>query len=174
MSKALSVAALVAGSIITAPGVEAEPPGRLFFTPTERKALDAGKQSRTPRSSQAPAVRGPREVTLDGIVTRSDGEATVWVNGRVLDERPVSGVSATPSGSDPAAARVTVGGVRSTVGMRVGQRFERSTGKIAEPYEAIAGRTLVTTPVGKERGPAAREERAPSNLKTIPKQASDN
>jgi hypothetical protein len=140
----------------------------------ERKALETGRQIRTPRSSQAPAVRGPREVTLNGIVTRSDGETTVWVNGRVLDKRPASGVSATTSGADPASARVTVGGDRSTVGMRVGQRFERSTGKIAEPYESIAGRTEVTTPVGKERGLAARKAQAPSNLKTAPKQASDD
>lgn len=126
----------------------AEPLGRLFFTPTQRSALDAGKQVRTQRSSRAPAVRGPREVTLNGIVTRSDGESTVWVNGRALDARPASGLNATSSRSDPAAARVTVSGARNAVRMRVGQRLEPGTGKIAEPYQAVTSR-LDATPIAK-------------------------
>ena len=82
MKKALAVAVLVAGSIMPAAGMAAEPLGRLFFTPEQRAALDAGKLIQAPRSSRVPAARGPREVTLNGVVTRSDGESTVWVNGR--------------------------------------------------------------------------------------------
>lgn len=173
MRKMLAVAVLVAGSILPAAGLGAETLGRLFFTPAQRDTLDAGKQIGTPRSSRAPAARGPREVTLNGVVTRSDGESTVWVNGRALDKRPAAGVSATASASDPAAARVKLGGARNTVRMRVGQRLRPSTGKIAEPYESSVGRKTAPTPVSKERDAAAHKKQAPSNPEP-PEQASDD
>ena len=173
MRKAVSVAALVASLIVPATGKTVEPLGRLFFTPAQRSSLNAGKLIGTPRSSLAPAVLGPREVTLNGVVTRSDGESTVWINGRSLDRRPASGVSATASGSDPAAARVKLGGAPNAVKMRVGQRLQRSSGKIAEPYESSGGRTEVAMPVRKEKGPATGDKQAPSNLQTAPRQVSD-
>lgn len=157
------------------PAHTAEPLGRLFFTPAQRNALDAGKHVRTSQISPASAVRVPREVTLNGVVTRSDGESTVWVNGRALDKRPASGVSATASGSDPAAARVKLGGASNTVKMRVGQRLQRSTGKIAEPYESIVGRIEVGTPVvGQETERTTRKKPTKSNSGTKPEQVSDH
>ncbi len=153
----------------------AEPLGRLFFSPAQRNALDAGKKISAPRAGRAPAEpRGPREVTLNGVVTRSDGESTVWVNGRALGARPASGVSATASGSDPTAARVKLRGTPSSVHLRVGQRLERTTGKIAEPYESIVGRTEVATPVSKKRKPAARKKPTPSDSELPPVQSSND
>ena len=159
---ALLMLALLAPSLHAA-----EPLGRLFFTPAQRNTLDAGKQLDRPKKA-GPSVRGPRSVTLNGIVTRSDGESTVWVNGRVLDKRPASGVSATASGSDPATARLKLRGARDTVRMRVGQRLARSTGKIAEPYESIVGRREGATPVGNKGKPA------PSDSELPPVQSSDD
>lgn len=49
--------------------------GRLFFTPAERATLD-----RAPRDGQASAEPTPR--TLNGIVRRSDGHGTVWIDGK--------------------------------------------------------------------------------------------
>ena len=82
MRRHLQVLVVLIAALPWWPAHTAEPLGRLFFTPAQRKALDAGKQVRTSQSSAASAVRVPREITLNGVVTRSDGESTVWVNGR--------------------------------------------------------------------------------------------
>src|SRR5712692_642583 len=114
---------------------QAENLGRLFFTPAERNALDAGKFTAT---RERPALRGPRSVTLNGVVRRSDGEFTVWVNGQSVSEGGLSGVIASPSHADPAAARVRVRGASAAVNLRVGQRLEQKTGKVSDAYDAAA------------------------------------
>ena len=114
---------------------QAENLGRLFFTPAERNALDAGKFTAT---RERPALRGPRSVTLNGVVKRSDGQFTVWVNGKSVGEGGLSGVIAAPSHADPAAARVRVRGASAAVSLRVGQRLERETGKVSDAYDAAA------------------------------------
>ena len=109
----------------------AEPMGRLFFTPAQRNTLDAGKQLAKPRQA---APSGPRAATLNGVVTRSDGESTVWVNGHSVSRAGSPNASA--SHSDPATARLELQGARGRVKLKVGQRFDRSTGKVAESYES--------------------------------------
>ena len=109
----------------------AEPLGRLFFTPAQRSTLDAGKQLATPRKA---TPSGPRAATLNGVVTRSDGESTVWVNGHSVTRTGSPNASA--SHSDPAAARVELQGAGGRVKLKVGQRFDRSTGKVQESYES--------------------------------------
>ena len=109
----------------------AEPLGRLFFTPAQRNTLDAGKQLAKPRQA---APSGPRAAMLNGVVTRSDGESTVWVNGHSVSRSGSQNASA--SHSDPAAARVELQGAGGRVKLKVGQRFDRSTGKVQESYES--------------------------------------
>ena len=109
----------------------AETLGRLFFTPAQRSTLDAGKQLATPRKA---TPSGPRAATLNGVVTRSDGESTVWVNGHSVTRTGSPNASA--SHSDPAAARVELQGAGGRVKLKVGQRFDRSTGKVQESYES--------------------------------------
>ena len=115
----------------------AEPLGRLFFTPAQRNTLDAGKQLAKPRQA---APNGPRAATLNGVVTRSDGESTVWVNGHSVTRSGSPNASA--SHSDPATARVELQGAGSRVKLKVGQRFDRSTGKVAESYESAPVETM--------------------------------
>lgn len=175
MTKRITLLLLLSGVSCSSAVFAAEPLGRLFFTPAQRAALEAGKKISAPRAARAPAApRGPREVTLNGVVTRSDGESTVWVNGRALDERPASGISATASSSDPAAARVKLGGARNTVQMRVGQRLERSSGKITEPYEMASRPTEAATPLAKKRKSATRNKPMPPDSETPSGPSSDH
>ena len=109
----------------------AEPLGRLFFTPAQRNTLDAGKQLAKPRQA---APDGPRAAMLNGVVTRSDGESTVWVNGHSVSRTGLPNASA--SHSDPATARLELQGTGGRVKLKVGQRFDRSTGKVQESYES--------------------------------------
>lgn len=50
--------------------------GRLFYSAEQRAQLDA-QRNRTSGQSPQPV----RELRLDGIVRRSDGHQTVWING---------------------------------------------------------------------------------------------
>lgn len=158
MKRALPAATLLGAALIavtlSSPDVlAAELLGRLFFTPAQRSALDAGKRIGEPQATRAPAPRGPRELKLDGVVTRSDGESMVWVNGRSLGSEPRPGVSATVAGSDPATAQIRLRGVRDPVRLRVGQRVDAVTGRVSEAYEDTAS---------PQAGPFLRLEDAPA------------
>lgn len=111
----------------------AEPLGRLFFTPAQRNTLDAGKQLDRPKTA-GPTVRGPRSLTVNGIVTRSDGESTVWVNGGAAGVKRQGSATISAMPSSAAAARVQVTGTSTK--LRVGQTLDRTTGKVTEPYES--------------------------------------
>ena len=61
-------------------------PGRLFFTPSQRAMLNDARVRKVtdqPNPSAAvPMLPAPAPVSFDGVITRSDGVATHWVNGR--------------------------------------------------------------------------------------------
>ena len=130
MRKALSVAALLAGSIIPAFGMAAEPLGRLFFTPAQRNVLDAGKTVAT----QAPVVSAPRTVHLSGVVTRSDAENTVWINGTAYHNASPDGVRITTDGAAPASTAIRVPGKTAATRVKVGQRVDLNSGRIQEDF----------------------------------------
>lgn len=57
-------------------------PGRLFYTPAQRAMLinaRTHKVTEIPKSA-APPVAAP--MRFDGVITRSDGVTTHWINGR--------------------------------------------------------------------------------------------
>jgi len=99
-----------------------EPIGRLFFTPQQRAALDAGRKIAESRPPGA-AKRGTRKkqtIRLDGVVTRSDGERTLWINGRAYHGGAPAGVQVIPT-PDPASVRVQKRAGGKSVELRVGQ-----------------------------------------------------
>lgn len=75
-------------TLATTPSPTMTLPGRLFYTPAQRAMLnDARVHKLTDQpnmSATAPAVSAPAPapVSFDGVITRSDGVATHWVNGR--------------------------------------------------------------------------------------------
>jgi len=63
-------------------------PGRLFYSPAQRNMLNEARVRQVtdlpkvsaPASGASPAPSAP--VSFDGVITRSDGVATHWINGR--------------------------------------------------------------------------------------------
>jgi len=53
--------------------------GTLFYSADERARLDRQRRGESPGSDRAQPLPGAREVT--GFVKRSDGRATVWIDG---------------------------------------------------------------------------------------------
>lgn len=100
-------------------------PGRLFFSPERRQVLD---QQRKTKSFQETVVEG-ETLTLNGIVSRSSGKWTVWVNGSPVTESDSSSVAVAPVKGSSSLGRMnaaTEGGTPSVVA--VGNAVDRSTG----------------------------------------------
>jgi hypothetical protein len=115
----------------------AQPVGRFFFTPAERAALDAARvQKPTPQSAAAPQ-EPPRPtsqtITYSGIVRRSDGRSTLWLNNKPVDERDaLSGLAVTGRVRPDGAVTFQNPETGARIDLKVGQRAELQTGRVAE------------------------------------------
>lgn len=116
--------------------------GRLFFSPSDRTRLDAQRAEAIananrpkPVVTELPVVvaPSPRTVTLNGIVRRPDGEATVWINGKAVDAI-AAGSPVQPGSLGRAEAGVRLPDSRKPVRLKVGQSIETGSGVIEEPY----------------------------------------
>lgn len=104
--------------------------GRLFFTPERRQQLDRQREMNVP---DHPAPSDEPTVTVDGVVTRSSGKRTAWVNGKPQNDNDVwSGLSVTPRRGDPGRVVVKAGDLPAA-SARVGETINRSTGEASDP-----------------------------------------
>ena len=161
----LSVAVLVAGLIIPSAGMAAEPLGRLFFSPAQRSVLDAGKTLTT----AAPAVPAPRTVHLTGVVTRSDAENTVWINGTAYHDASPDGVQIKTDRAAPGSTAVRVPGKSTTTRVKVGQKLDLNSGRIREDFSRPAAVEGTATPVENPpaRPVAEKKSNASENTATV-------
>ena len=102
--------------------------GRLFFTQERRQQLDYQRQHNLEKRPEV--VEDPR-LAIDGVVVRSSGKRTVWVNGVARSEKDVSGESTIPSPTNPAHVVVRPSEAL-TADARVGDTINRNTGETAE------------------------------------------
>jgi len=131
MRKEIAVAALVASTIIPIAASAADSMGRLFFTPAQRSVLDAGKYVST---QKAPVKPGPKTVRLDGVVTRSDADRTVWINGMAYHGGSPDGVQVRTNPATPASTSIRVPGKTAASRVKVGQRLDLNSGQIREDF----------------------------------------
>lgn len=140
---------IVAGMAALALYAAAEPPpiGRLFTTPAERDSLDRQRETGGPGGAApvqmapapapelppvqaAPALAPPpAPIVVSGIVTRSDGKSTVWINGVPQDDQPV----ATVDGVAPAVTVVLPSGQQAT--LKAGQGVDVTTGAVGDALQ---------------------------------------
>jgi hypothetical protein len=74
-------------------------------------------------------------VTVTGVVRRSDGESTVWVNGKPVDGMTADGLKVRLTAGQQGTVIVQDPGQGHTVRLKVGQRADVLTGRIEEGYE---------------------------------------
>jgi hypothetical protein len=118
--------------------------GRLFFTPAQRAQIDEAR--RRPAAPEpvreavvAPAQPQPQSLSVDGIVRRNDGQATVWVNRKPTAAPEQAGavrIGPVRDASDGADLRLPDGGRR--VRIKVGQEVDVQSGRIQERYRQPA------------------------------------
>ncbi|MDP2110399.1 MAG: hypothetical protein Q8N48_11215 [Thiobacillus sp.] len=101
-------------------------PGRLFYTPDQRAQLEAARNRNVTQVRPAtPDASAPPPVRYDGVVIRSDGKTTRWVDGQ--PQLDASGVA----------------------GLKPGQI--RADGQVYEPYQVL--RPNPAAPVAEEPTP---------------------
>lgn len=134
---AAAVAAVVLTLGVATGAVAAEIPGRLFYTPGQRAMLDAARQQNVRidlGAGEEQEPTGPQEVTVNGVIRRSDGKSTVWVNNRMVGETGgAPGVEVRPR-RDASGVTLSIPQTSRSVDLKVGQTIDVNTGSVAEPY----------------------------------------
>jgi hypothetical protein len=127
-----------------APAQATEELGRLFFTPEKRAALE---RQRTQNVQEAQTLRGT-SMTLDGVVQRSSGKGTVWINQQAQHEGESerTGVTAIVTRGAPGSALLAPG-EEAPARLKVGEAINRATGE----RDSRLGGGKVVTPATKSR-----------------------
>ncbi|MGK5047826.1 hypothetical protein ACQ4WP_18300 [Janthinobacterium sp. GB4P2] len=136
--RTLILYALLAGSVLTA-RAQAPQLGRLFLSPEQRAQIDAqryGPPAADPALAPPPPPPPPPPappVELNGVVLRSSGRSTVWLNQEAQNE-PHNRLARDKSGaSGTLTLRLSTGQV---VLLKPGQRYDPASGTVTEAQEA--------------------------------------
>lgn len=95
--------------------------GRLFFSPEQRAQLDAQRYGApsADKPAPAPSPEPPPAVELNGLVQRSSGHSTIWLN-------------QTPHNDSKGTLRLSDG---QPLRLKPGQRYDAASGTIKEVTE---------------------------------------
>ena len=103
--------------------------GRLFFAPERRQLLDRQRELNIQQTQEV--IEEPT-VTVNGVVVRSSGRRTAWVNGVAQNENETpSGVSVSTDRYLPGHITIETG-TSSTTQTSVGNTIIRSTGETSD------------------------------------------
>ena len=101
--------------------------GRLFHTPEQRALLDLARKSGPVSAIGDPDAPGAEQgLSVSGIVTRSDGKRSTWVNGHLEHDAAIT------NKQDRTQVWVKLPG--GEVKLKVGQSLDPATGQVAEGY----------------------------------------
>ena len=129
------------------PDGPAQVPGRLFTTPEQRAMLDrlratppkVQRRSRKAAASErAVTSTGPKKpVAIGGIVQRSQGPNTVWVDAVPLTEGGVTqeGIRVEPAARPAGEVYLRAPDAQRRVGVKPGQRYDPVKGLVTESFE---------------------------------------
>jgi hypothetical protein len=116
----------------------AEPLGRLFFTPQQRATLDnaRGQKIKIDVEVEPETPTALEIISVNGVIKRSDGQSTVWINNRPLNEnRAPSGIKIISRSADDARVTLQLPQSSRNVDLKVGQNLDAITGQIQESYQ---------------------------------------
>lgn len=157
----------IALCIATLAGAAAAAPlGRLFFTPEQRAALDKSRKPGDRAAAESefkppPGPHPPQNVSVSGLIRRSDGKHSIWLNNRLVDERKTGGLDV-GMGRRENQVRVKVPEGGRSVELKVGQTLEVVSGTVEENF----ARRAAATPAAGAAAPA--ENSAPEASAVTP------
>ncbi|PHV29038.1 hypothetical protein CSQ93_07755 [Janthinobacterium sp. BJB426] len=130
--RTLILGALLAGAALTAQA-QAQQLGRLFLSPQQRAQLDAQRYGPPPPDPVMAAPPPPPPpappVELNGVVQRSSGRSTVWLNQEAQNE-PHNRLARDKPGT--LTLRLSNGQVLL---LKPGQRYDPASGTVTEAQE---------------------------------------
>jgi hypothetical protein len=131
----------ISGIIHAQPSASA-PLGRLFFTPEKRVMLERQQISNI---QETQTLEGAT-MSLDGVVQRSSGKSTVWINGRAQDAHDVArtGITVRLTPKNPGHAQITPAEEPPSQ-LKVGETINRAT---RERNDRLGG-GIVKTPASR-------------------------
>lgn len=117
--------------------------GRLFFTPAQRATLDTARkqnirveigneEAERPQNGAGTAPL-PQTIRLNGLIQRSDGNNTVWLNNKPMSGNNAAGMSFSTNRNDTRIRLQLPDGGRS-MDLKVGQTAEINSGSVDESY----------------------------------------
>jgi hypothetical protein len=149
-------------------GSAAEPLGRLFFSPEQRATLDNARKQNIKINVETETPT-PEIISVNGMIQRSDGLSTVWVNNRPLNEKHApSGIRIISRSSGDARVTLQLPPSSRNVDLKVGQNLDAISGQIQENYQRRPVPPLyekITTPSAQSTQPNAVATPAPASEK---------
>ncbi len=132
------LSALAIANSPCAPVIAEEALGRLFFTQERRQALDHQREFNIQENQVEPEEPA---LTINGVVSRSSGRRTVWVNGQPQDENEApGGIVIDTTQQKPGEVEVRSDDER--IGrVNVGDTINRNTGDVSP---ALNGGRIIT------------------------------
>jgi len=108
---------------------------RLFMSPAERDRLDAERSGTpapaVPSAARPNALSKSSDIVLNGVVRRSDGPATVWVNGQTLGPNDVSATGIQLRRGPDADSRVLLStDDGASLALKPGQVWRHESGRV--------------------------------------------
>jgi hypothetical protein len=131
---------VLAAAATSAPAPAQERLGRLFFTPAQRASLDVARsqRARTALATEKPeqeAAPVPQTITYSGVLRRSDGKTTVWINNQPVQDRESAGAAAIVGRVRPdGSVTLQVPQSGRSVTLKPGQSVELLSGAVEEGY----------------------------------------
>ncbi len=156
----------LAALLALAPAANGAELGRMFFTPAQRATLDNARRqniraeiSNDGEQQPAPAAPVPQNVSVNGLIKRSDGKNTVWINNRAVTEQQPGAIGAVIGKSDN-RVQLNVPESDRKLDLKVGQSVEIVSGTIEESY-------LRRPPARFETKAAADTEKSPGDVAKV-------
>lgn len=125
--------------------------GRLFTTPQERAMLEKSRHRPTPQvekqlkriekkprgGSAVEEIKAPPRITINGVVSRTDGTSTVWVNGMNSLEDDLDAQHIYVDRTSTRGEKVTIRLPNSPLELRLkpGETYEPSASIVIDGYQ---------------------------------------
>ena len=139
---------ICAALLHSAPVIAEEALGRLFLTPERRALLERQRQLNI---RQAQVLEG-ETITINGVVRRSNGKGTTWVNGIAQHDRETpTGIQVSATPGEPAQVSLS-SDEEAPQALKTGESINRSTREVQDGLGG--GRIIIKKTPGS--APAAR------------------
>lgn len=129
----LLVMLVVVMGLFHGPQLQAADLGRLFTTTAERQLLDKLRRENRPLIDNMGAAEKEKAMVYNGIVTRSNGDRQIWINGKAVNGRKgPDGVRIHKGPDQNHHVILSVPGKHNAVRVKPGQSWSLGSGKVTD------------------------------------------